>query len=95
MKIAYASKKSVLGFNPVVSSTYKNKAFLIFLAKDAGKSTQEKINKITQLKNIPLNLQYTKEELGSIIKGRGEIAVVAITDPNLAKIKGDKWAKLK
>lgn len=95
LKIAFASKKASLGFQAVITNIYSKKAKLVVLATNAGPTTSEKVLKAAEKQQIQVIQNYTKSELGKIVKGHGEIAVVSINDHNLSKIKGVKWAKLK
>ena len=61
-----------------------NSAMLVLVAEDASANTKKKFSNSTAFYKIPLAFLLTKDTLGAAI-GKEYVAVIAITDENLAK----------
>ena len=84
--LALARKAGIaeLGEEPVGGAARAGKAYLILVAKDGSDHTWRRAKSYaagTQQQCV--RLPYTKDELGMAI-GRQELAIAAITDPELA-----------
>jgi ribosomal protein L7Ae-like RNA K-turn-binding protein len=76
--------KAVLGFMPTQAALAKNKVKLIIIARDLSAHTREKVERLSQQKNVPLFEVPDRQELSTAL-GRDNLAVIGITCKEMAK----------
>lgn len=82
--IARRAGKLTFGFDAVLKDVEKNRTGQIFLSEDASERTARKIKNACYEHKIQVTgLKIPKLDLGAAI-GRGEAAVISISDSNLA-----------
>lgn len=87
--IAKKARKLLEGYNKCEDALIKGSVYLLILAGDCSENTKEKFKRICESKEIPIYIEYSKEQLGEIL-GRQEIGVVGVTDRGI----GEKLVKL-
>jgi ribosomal protein L7Ae-like RNA K-turn-binding protein len=80
---AYRAGKAVVGTERVREAIERRQARLLVVAQDAGDNRQE-MKRMAERLGGNCIVHAHKHHLGSLF-GRGEIAVVAITDPDIAE----------
>lgn len=74
-----------MGEESVAEACQKKKAFVVFIASDAGETTANRGRKMAEAANVPWTaIPCTKAELGFAV-GRAVCALAAITDRGLAR----------
>lgn len=79
------ANKIVSGEAQVLEYIRTNKVKLVFLASDAMINTTKRITDKTSFYHVPLNHDFTTEELNKAI-GTNNRKVIGITDPNFTKM---------
>ncbi|XMB71959.1 ribosomal L7Ae/L30e/S12e/Gadd45 family protein [Mycoplasmatota bacterium WC30] len=79
------AKKLVSGEEFVLEQIKTNKAYIVFLANDAGKNTTKRITDKSSFYEVRLNTDFSTEELNKAI-GTENRKVIAITDKNFSKM---------
>lgn len=82
--IAHKGGLLAIGRDPVRGAVHHGKASYLFLAADAGKALAGEIRVLGERFNVPVTEISVKERLGNVL-GRGEVAVVAVTDMDMAE----------
>jgi ribosomal protein L7Ae-like RNA K-turn-binding protein len=85
--IAFKGGNAVLGRDAVRESIHRGRARAVILAADAGPSIARELQGLAAAGAVPVHVVATRDLLGRNF-GRGEIAVVSITDAGLADAVG-------
>ncbi len=79
------AKKLVSGEEFVLEQIKSNKAYIVFLANDAGKNTTKRITDKSSFYEVRLSTDFSTDELNKAI-GTENRKVIAITDKNFSKM---------
>lgn len=82
--LAMRAGKIVSGEEQVLHTVKSGKARLIFLATDAAKNTEKRMNDKCDSYQVPIFRYGTREELGQAI-GKPERVVIAVTDAGFTR----------
>lgn len=82
--LAQRGGRLVSGDAAVHDALRRRRAALLIIAADAGPATQRTFRQLSERRSVPCLVAYNKAELGRVL-GRSPRAVVAVTDPGLAK----------
>ena len=80
--MAYRGRNAVIGRERVRDAIRRRQAERVFVVTDAGTALTGEMERLCRERGVPLTRAGTKEELGRAL-GRGEVAVVALTDSGL------------
>lgn len=81
--LARRANKLITGQELVLSAIRANKAQIVFMANDCGKSTQKKFTDKCKSYGVALTTEFTKQELSGAIGAKRSL--IAITDPGFGK----------
>ncbi len=81
--LANRARKTVIGEDFSVKTIQAKKAYLVFLANDAGVNTTKKIKEKCEFYNVVLNTEFNTEQLSNAI-GNKNRKVVTIIDVGFA-----------
>lgn len=84
--LAYKAGKIKFGAEGVIESIRgRYKPGLVLLASDASPNSVKKVTDGCTFHKVPLMTAYvTKQEIGHVLKGRSDVACVAVTDVGFA-----------
>lgn len=82
--LARRANALIFGTEACEKSLRRGGVTLLFLAKDAGRSTQSQFVRLAEEYGLPLSQDYVKAALSEAV-GRERVAILALTDVNFAK----------
>lgn len=82
--IALKGGNAAVGRDSVRNAVHHGAAARLFLAADAGSAVAEDMRSLSEKHGVPITELSNKEALGRAL-GRAVVAIVAITDPGLAR----------
>lgn len=88
--IAKKARKLLEGYNKCEDALLKGSVFLLIMADDCSENTKEKFQRICKSEEIPIYIEYSKEQLGEIL-GRQEIGVIGVTDRGISEKLMKLW----
>ena len=77
--LALKAKKLIIGFDEIIKSQNQKKIFLLLMDKDLSSNIEKQVINISELREIPLIRNFSKDELSKSL-GKTNIKVVGVTD---------------
>lgn len=88
--IAKKAGKCIEGYNKCEEELRNNKCALIIVSKEASQNTREKFERMTSVRNIPIIIGCSGEDLSQIL-GRDKINIIGIIDTSMAAKLLELW----